>query len=130
MSFFSNALAKLTEGRSLAEISQTTGISQQMLSSYRSGSRGIKPASLAKLVTAFSNVESAELVSAHLRDECPPAIFEQLSIQIGGDGETAEPPKAYQKDKEFAVAHQYLGERAQRDPNLRHLLIGLYQVLH
>ncbi len=129
MSHFSNALARLTEGKSLIQISQQAQISQQMLSSYRSGNRGIKPGSLAKLIQAFPEEEAFALVAAHLRDECPSQLYPNLEIRFDETPWTEESAANYPADKDLATALEFFAGGARRNPELRQLLLDLYKVL-
>ncbi len=127
MSYFGDKLKTLMELNSVngMDIQRATGINCSQVSRWHSGEQVMVSAEdmshLCKAV-ARNKHERAELIAAHLRDECfgPGADLVQISI-IGADIEKASPPRQTKDERMFAFLRKVCIEK----PLVKKVLLNL-----
>lgn len=132
MSYFSTTLNRLMKGRTQAEISKASGLPRSSIANYAIENSGITVTALAQLLGAFPDEQDRlDLVRAHLRDEIPAEVFDQITIATRCDSlaeDRPQPPAPpWRKDIDRAI--DMLRERAETDPDVRQLILDLERVL-
>lgn len=137
MSYFGNALGDILEKKKISqtELSRLTELSQAHLSKLINGVQiWLSPEDLDAICTSVTNekLEQAELIRAHLMDECNGPGSDLIDIQIkrrsGTIYEEAFPQRSAIPSK-FAKHLEILSRHAE-DKDLRTIIEGLASVFH
>ena len=127
MSYFGDKLKALMELNSVngMDIQRSTGINSSQVSRWHSGEQKmVSPEDMAHLCRAVARNkhERAELIAAHLRDECfgPGAEMIQISI-IGADQVEKAPPRLTKDERMFAFLRKVTIEK----PLVKKVLLNL-----
>jgi transcriptional regulator with XRE-family HTH domain len=130
-SYFAAKLGELIERRQLrpSEAARLTGVTEVKISRWLSGKQTyVSPEDMEAfcLNLAHTEVEKAELIRAHLQDECGPGS-KLISITIGDSSsacvlrnDDTPPPLPPKLEETFKILRENIN-----DPDLREILISL-----
>lgn len=135
MSYFGNALAELLNRKNMkaVRLAELTGVGQPTISRYINGDQTwVGPEDLDMLASGISEnpAEQAELIRAHLLDECHGPGSQLIEISVSGQP-VREQQTSYRVKlpKELEEALATIREYVIKDKNVRDVVEGLGNLL-